>query len=198
MVPNYISVVPPNCMVITTVTLMMNFSLNVIKNQPWFVCDSFASLFLFPPNLYFLIWGGSHPQAMSFFDGSFYSSQMLHPSQLQQGAPSSQSLPIQQQSQQNASLSTSSSSSQKHMQSQQIRPHGSSIPSAGNLNQGLQNFQATTKARTSQLHHEMGSEDSPSADSRTRPNTSVYGQNFAMPFHSPNFALITPPTLQLL
>ncbi|XP_057546212.1 protein TIME FOR COFFEE isoform X3 [Amaranthus tricolor] len=138
--------------------------------------------------------GGSHPQAMSFFDGSFYSSQMLHPSQLQQGAPSSQSLPIQQQSQQNASLSTSSSSSQKHMQSQQIRPHGSSIPSAGNLNQGLQNFQATTKARTSQLHHEMGSEDSPSADSRTRPNTSVYGQNFAMPFHSPNFALITPPT----
>ncbi|XP_057546215.1 protein TIME FOR COFFEE-like isoform X2 [Amaranthus tricolor] len=136
---------------------------------------------------------GSQP----VFEGPFYPSQMLHPSQIQQqqGAQSSQSLTMQQQNQQNASHSTSSSSSQRHLQSQQMRPHGSSVPSAGNMNQGLQNFQITTKAQNSQLHNDMGGEDRPSTDdSRTLQNMSAYGQNFAVPFHSPNFALITPPT----
>ncbi|CAO2821841.1 unnamed protein product, partial [Amaranthus hypochondriacus] len=139
------------------------------------------------------IYRGSQP----LFEGPFYPSQMLHPSQIQQQqvAQSSQSLTMQQKNQQNPSHSTSSSSSQRHLQSQQMRPHGSSVPSAGNLNQGLQNFQITTKAQNSQLHHDMGSEDRPSTnDSRTRQNMSAYGQNFSMPFHSPNFALITPPT----
>uniref|UniRef100_A0A803N0Z6 Time for coffee n=1 Tax=Chenopodium quinoa TaxID=63459 RepID=A0A803N0Z6_CHEQI len=138
---------------------------------------------------------GSHPQPMSFYNGSFYSSQMLHPSQMQQqqAVQPSQSMQIQQQNQQNASLSTASSSSQKHLQNQQQRPQGSSAPGAGNPNQGLQ-IQAA-KGRMSQTHPDMGGEDSPStADSRNRPNMNVYGQNFAMPFHSPNFAMMTPPS----
>lgn len=141
---------------------------------------------------------GSHPQAaMSFFNGPFYSSQMLHPSQLQQqqAAQPSQSMQIQQQNQPNASISTASSSSQKHLQNlQQQRPQGSNAPGACNPNQGLQNLQAN-KGRSTQPHHDVGGEDSPStADSRNRPNMNVYGQNFAMPFHSPNFGLMTPPS----
>ncbi|KAM1109539.1 hypothetical protein ACFX13_009068 [Malus domestica] len=48
-----------------------------------------------------------------------------------------------------------------------------------------------------QLEPEMGGEDSPStADSRgSRANMSNYGQNFAMPMHPPNFALMTPPSI---
>ena len=138
---------------------------------------------------------GSHPQAMSFFNGSFYSSQMLHPSQLQQQQQSAttQSMQIQQQNHQNPSISTASSSSQKHLQqNQQQRPQGGAAATGpGSSNPSWQNFQAP-KGRP---HHDTGGEDSPStADSRTRPNLSVYGQNFAMPFHSPNFALMTPPS----
>ncbi|KAH9614897.1 hypothetical protein KSS87_023004 [Heliosperma pusillum] len=113
---------------------------------------------------------GSHPQAMPFFNGSFYPSQMLHPSQLQPNH-------------QNPTMSTApSSSSHKHVQNQQ-RPLGNS-PNLGNLNQN--SSMQTTKSR------DMGGEDSPSttADSRNRPNMNVYGQNFVMPFHSPNFALM--------
>ena len=54
MVPQLISMVTPKYMLITSVTLIIIFSLNVIKNQPWLVCDSFAFLFLFPPNPYLL------------------------------------------------------------------------------------------------------------------------------------------------
>ncbi|KAM1014526.1 hypothetical protein ACFX2C_044502 [Malus domestica] len=48
-----------------------------------------------------------------------------------------------------------------------------------------------------QLEPEMGGEDSPStADSRgSRANMSIYGQNFAMPIHPPNFALMTRPSI---
>ncbi|KAL9232860.1 hypothetical protein vseg_007923 [Gypsophila vaccaria] len=132
---------------------------------------------------------GSHPQAMSFFNGSFYSSQMLHPSQLQQAQPgpvSSQSMQqAQQQNQQIASISTASSSSQKHLQSQQQRHQGSGANNVGNPNQStmLQSFQGT-KGR------DIGGEDSPSSADSRRSNMSLYGPNFPMPFHSPNFALI--------
>lgn len=155
---------------------------------------------------------GTHPQAMPFFNGSFYSP--FHPSQLQQQQPPSHS-PQSQQGHQNPSMSSSSSSSQKHLHNQQQRP-----PHAGNnVNGGggsLQGF-PTSKNQPSQplqlqqrqhqgqhlshparqLESEMGSEDSPStADSRvSRPSMSIYGQNFAMPIHAPNFALMTPASI---
>ncbi|XP_021691913.2 protein TIME FOR COFFEE isoform X2 [Hevea brasiliensis] len=156
---------------------------------------------------------GTPPQAMPFFNNSFYSSQMIHP-QLQQQQPP---IPYSQQGQQvhqNPSISSGSSSSQKHLQNQQQRPHGSGINSgSGNLQgfpnsknqppqstqiqqrQQMQNQNVPYQAR--QLDGELGGEDSPStADSRvSRANMSIYGQNFAMPIQPPNFALMTPPTM---
>ncbi|KAG8636705.1 protein TIME FOR COFFEE isoform X2 [Manihot esculenta] len=156
---------------------------------------------------------GTAPQPMPFFNGSFYSSQMIHP-QLQQQQPP---IPHSQQGQQvhqNSSISSGSSSSQKHLQNQQQRPHGSGINSgSGNLQgfpnlknqppqssqiqqrQQMQNQNVPHQAR--QLDSELGGEDSPStADSRvSRANMSIYGQNFGMPMHPPNFALMTASTV---
>jgi hypothetical protein len=151
---------------------------------------------------------GTHPQAMPLFNGSFYSSQMLHPSQLQQQQPSTQTQQSQQ-GHQNPSITSGSSSSQKHLQNQQQRLHGSGVGGDGENLQGfpgpknqlphslpnqqrqqMQNQNVSHQAR--QLESELG-EDSPStADSQVfRPNMSLYGQNL-MPIHPANFALMNP------
>ncbi|XP_061338597.1 protein TIME FOR COFFEE-like [Gastrolobium bilobum] len=165
--------------------------------------------------------GTPHAQAFPFFSGSFYSSQMLHPSQIQQQQlPAAQS----QQSQQghhNTSISSGSSSSQKHAQNLQQKPNNASASNGGGggslqgfpitknpslqqlqlqqqqqqQRQQLQNHHTTHPAR--QFESEMGSEDSPStADSRlNRAAMNIYGQNFAMPMQTPNFALMTPASI---
>ncbi|KAJ4722430.1 Protein TIME FOR COFFEE [Melia azedarach] len=156
---------------------------------------------------------GAHAQAMPFFNGSFYSSQMIHPSQLQQ--QQQQPLPSQsqqsQQGHQNTSISSGSSSSQKHLQNQQQRPHNSGINGSSGTFQGFPasknqpqlqlqqrqqqpNQQVPHQAR--QLESEIGGEESPStADSRvSRANMSIYGQ-IAMPIHPPNFALMTTASM---
>lgn len=161
---------------------------------------------------------GTHAQAMPFFNGSFYPSQMLHPSQIHQQQQQQQQPPAQSQQNlhghQNPSISTGSSSSQKHLQNQQQRPHGNGgggtlhgFPAAKNQSsQPLQQQQQQRQQQQSQLvslqarqlESEMGGEDSPStADSRVSraANMSIYGQNFAMPMHHPNFALMTPATM---
>ncbi|KAJ6988450.1 hypothetical protein NC653_021388 [Populus alba x Populus x berolinensis] len=152
---------------------------------------------------------GSHHQAMPLFNGSFYSSRMVHPSQLQQQQQPSTQTQQSQQGHQNPSISSGSSSSQKHLQNQQHKPHGSA--GSGNLQgfpcpknqppqslpnhqrQLMQNQNVTHQAR--QLESELG-EDSPStADSRvSRANMSLYGQNL-MPIHPANFALMNPPPM---
>lgn len=153
---------------------------------------------------------GTHAQAMPFFNGSFYSSQMLHPPQIHHHQQHQQPPPQSQQSlqgHQNASISSGSSSSQKHLQNQQQRPHGNGVNGGGGNVQGFpapknqsshrqqqqqQNQHVPHQAR--QLESEMGAEDSPStADSRvSRANMSIYGQNFAMPIHPPpNFGFMT-------
>ncbi|GAU14862.1 hypothetical protein TSUD_46550 [Trifolium subterraneum] len=163
---------------------------------------------------------GNPAQAFPFFNGSFYPSQMINPSQIQP-----QQLPAQsQQSQQghpNATISTGSSSSQKHAQNQQQKANnanGSNGGGSGSLQgfpvtknphqqlilqqqqqqqqqqqrQQLHSHHASNAAR--QLESEMGCEDSPStADSRlNRATMNIYGQNFAMPpMQTPNFTLMT-------
>ncbi|XP_076958360.1 protein TIME FOR COFFEE-like isoform X2 [Bidens hawaiensis] len=152
-----------------------------------------------------------HPQAMPLFNGSFYSSQMIHPSQIPQ-PPQPAPPPTQvQQTHQNSSGSTSSS--QKHLQAQQ-RQQGSGAGALGGTANGSgsgvglhSGCPAAHKSRSQQmnpptqarhLENEVtGGEDSPStADSRvSRGATStigVYGHNFAMPVHTQNFALMTP------
>ncbi|GMH18824.1 hypothetical protein Nepgr_020665 [Nepenthes gracilis] len=135
----------------------------------------------------------SHAQAMPFFNGSFYSSQMLHPSQLQQQhLPHCQSLQLQQ-GYQNTGISTAASSSQRHLQNQQQRPKGS-VPNGGSTNPSLQMLPAPKNRASQPAQHEIGCADSPStADSHaSRSSMSVYGQNIALPFHPSNFSLLTP------
>ncbi|GFZ08841.1 time for coffee [Actinidia rufa] len=151
------------------------------------------------------VYRGTHGQPMPCFNGSFYSSQMIHPSQLQQQLPSTQP--------QNTTTSVGSSSSHKHLQSQQQRPQSSGTAYGGNGSGSLHSFPAP-KNQPSQvsmspqqpnqhqvLHveAEVGGEDSPStADSRiSRPTMSVYGQNFPLPIHPQNFALMISPPLAL-
>ncbi|KHN02705.1 Protein TIME FOR COFFEE [Glycine soja] len=162
--------------------------------------------------------GTPHAQAFPFFNGSFYSSQMLHPSQIQQQQLPAQSQQQSQQGHQNASMSSGSSSSQKqHAQNQQQKPNNNATGSNGGGS--LQGFPVTKnppslplqlqqqQPQQRQNHHpshparqvesEMGGEDSPStADSRlARATMNIYGQNFAMPMQSPNFALMTPASI---
>ncbi|PSR85370.1 Protein TIME FOR COFFEE like [Actinidia chinensis var. chinensis] len=148
---------------------------------------------------------GTHAQPMPYFNGSLYSSQMIHPSQLQQQPPSTRP--------QNTAASVGSSSSHKHFQSQQQRPQSSGTAYCGNGSGNLHSF-PVPKNRPSQtspspqqpnqhqarhLDAKVGGEDSPStADSRIpRPTMSVYGQNFPVPIHPQNFALMTSPPLVL-
>lgn len=152
---------------------------------------------------------GTHTHSMPFFNGSFYSSQMLHPSQLQQQQPPHQSHPNHQGLQNANNTANGSSSSQKNLSNQQQRPpHGSSVsgnfqgfpPSSRNQpsqSQQPQQQQNHASHQTRQLESEIGGEDSPStADSRVSlSNLSVYGPNFPMPMHTPNFALMTPATM---
>lgn len=155
---------------------------------------------------------GTHPPAVPFFNGSFYST--FHPSQLQQQQPPTNSQQSQQ-GHQNPSISSGSSSSQKHLQNQQQRPqHASGVVNGGgslhgyptSKNQSSQPLQMQQQQRQQQNQHvshprqlesEMGGEDSPStADSRvSRPSMGMYAQNFTMPLHAPSFALMTPAAI---
>ncbi|KAJ8547373.1 hypothetical protein K7X08_010959 [Anisodus acutangulus] len=166
-----------------------------------------------PPN-----YRGTHPQPMPLFNGSFYSSQMIHPSQVQQQhhqhqqqqqqPPTSQSQQMQQ-GQQNTSMSSGSSSSQKHLQNQQQRSQGNAVnggSGGGNMHNfpGTKNHPSQSPAHSQNQHmppltrhieNEAVSEDSPSTAERKRSHgpMNVYNQNFAMPMHSSNFGLMTPP-----
>lgn len=161
--------------------------------------------------------GNPHAQAFPFFNGSFYSSQMLHPSQIQQQQLPAQSQQNQQQGHQNTSISSGSSSSQKqHAQNQQQKPNNNTTGSNGGgslqgfpvtKNPPSQPLQLQQQPQQRQSHHtshparqvepEIGGEDSPStADSRlTRAAMNIYGQNFPMPMQTPNFALMTPASI---
>uniref|UniRef100_A0A2P2MG54 Protein TIME FOR COFFEE n=1 Tax=Rhizophora mucronata TaxID=61149 RepID=A0A2P2MG54_RHIMU len=154
---------------------------------------------------------GNHPQPMPFFNGTFYSPQILHHSQLQQQQPPATQSQHSQQDHHKPSISGGSSSSQKHLQNQQQRAHGSVLNGGSEKLQGfpalksqplqlqqqqqVQSHNVPHQAR--QLEAELGSEDSPStADSQvSRANMSHCGQNFAVAMHPPNFALMHPASM---
>ncbi|XP_060181777.1 protein TIME FOR COFFEE isoform X2 [Lycium barbarum] len=161
-----------------------------------------------PPN-----YRGTHPQPMPLFNGSFYPSQMIHPSQVQQQQqqqlpPTSQSQQMQQG--QHPSMSSGSSSSQKHLQNQQQQRSQGNAVNGGSGGGNLHNFPGTKShpsqspahsqnqhmpPQTRHIENEVGSEDSPSTAERKRSHgpINVYNQNFAMPMHPSNFGLMTPP-----
>lgn len=137
---------------------------------------------------------GTHAQTMPFLNGSFYSPQMFHPSQIQQQQPHSQ--PLVQSIHQNTSTSNGSSSSHKQAVTEQQR--GAQV-SANNLltstNIQLQQPHKQHGHSSRKLEAEM-SEDTPSvADSRaSHAQKSVYGHNFTFPVQQLNFALMPSAT----
>ncbi|KAJ0052265.1 hypothetical protein Pint_03321 [Pistacia integerrima] len=135
-----------------------------------------------------------HAQPLPYFNGSFYSSQIFHPSQIQQQQqPPSQ--PLIQAAYQNTTTSSASSSSHKQTQSQQPRGgpvSGNLLSSTSMLPHQQQKQHVPPSNQNRKLEPEMSGENAPSlADSRASHNqTSVYGQNFTMPLQPLNFALM--------
>lgn len=143
--------------------------------------------------------GGTQSQAMPCFNGTFYSSQMFHPSQLHQPQPHSQ--PLVQQANQNTSASSGSSSSNKHPQTQQLR--GTQISGNNFLTPTTMQSQQLQKQHVPSSHQsrkrdvELCGENTQSAvDARaSHIQKNVYGQNFAVPVPPVNFALMPSATL---
>ncbi|KAJ6709033.1 PROTEIN TIME FOR COFFEE [Salix koriyanagi] len=138
--------------------------------------------------------GGTPAQAFPFFNGSFYSSQMLHPSQLQQ----QQTQPVVQPGHQNASNSSGSSSSHKQPQSRQ--PRGAHASTNTFLTSAM--MQSQQPPKHVQSHHsrkldtEMSGESIPIiADTRAgHSKKSVHGPNFMVPVQ-PNYGLMASTTV---
>jgi hypothetical protein len=147
---------------------------------------------------------GAPGQPMPFFNGSFYSSQMIQPPHHQpqkqhQQQLTGQMLQSHAPNNQNGSASTGSSAAQKHLQNQQLRPpinHGNSqgFPTHKVQSQPL-NFQQRQQPRENATQHsETVGEDSPStADSRGSRSNVAYGQNYGMQMQPTNLGLMSSP-----
>ncbi|ESQ47629.1 hypothetical protein EUTSA_v10019888mg [Eutrema salsugineum] len=149
---------------------------------------------------------GAPGQPIPFFNGSFYSSQMIQPPHLQ---PQKQQQQQQQQqhaaqmlqghapSNQNGSVSTGSSAAQKHLQNQQLRPpisHGNSqgFPAHKVQSQPLSFQQRQQPRENATQHSETVGEESPStADSRAPRSNVAYGQNYGMQMQPTNLGLMS-------
>ncbi|XP_047333112.1 protein TIME FOR COFFEE-like isoform X2 [Impatiens glandulifera] len=137
--------------------------------------------------------GTPHPQSMAYFNGPFYSSQMIHPSQFQQQPQQQQQQPVVVQQQPNCS----SSSSQKHLQGQQQpRPvNNNNNANVGVVSGNFISFPQSAKDRSQsqssvqqQQRQDVGGDDGP--ENRVARG---YGQNLSVPVHHQNFALMNPP-----
>lgn len=128
---------------------------------------------------------GTHPQALPFFNGSFYSSQFFHPSQIQQ-----------QQLQAYSRTNESSASSSSHKQPPQSQqPREMSVTGSNNmLSSANMQQQLSQKQHAPKQESEMTRDNTPSTgDTRiltsSHNKANVYGQNF--PTLQPlNFALL--------
>lgn len=134
---------------------------------------------------------GSNPaQTMPFFNGPFYSSQMFHPSQLQQQQPHLQ--PLVQTTHQSTSTSSGGLSS-SHKQPRGAQVSGNNLlASSGTQLQQQQKQNLPPSNQSRKLEAEMTRENTPSvADSRaSHTQKSVYGQNFTVPVQPLNFTLM--------
>ncbi|KAK8933257.1 Protein TIME FOR COFFEE [Platanthera zijinensis] len=141
-------------------------------------------------------------QTLPYFNLSFYSPSMIHPTQLrlQQPPPGTQQQPpYSQQGHQNPSTSSGSSSSQKNtQQSQRVPTAAASAVTAGNSH-GFPSSKQQLLHQVRQIEPEPVGEDAPStADSRvSQAQKSMYTQKFSIPAHSQNFALIAPAAAAL-
>ncbi|XP_013628371.1 PREDICTED: protein TIME FOR COFFEE-like isoform X1 [Brassica oleracea var. oleracea] len=140
---------------------------------------------------------GAPGQPIPFFNGSFYSSQMIQ-------SPFSQPQKQQQQSgqilqshapnNQNGSVSLGSSAAQKHLQNHQLRPHGNSdgYPTHKVQSQVLTFQQRQQPRENATQHSDTVGENSPSAaDSRGSRSNVAYGQNYGMQMQPTNLGLMS-------
>ncbi|KAI3815517.1 hypothetical protein L1987_15188 [Smallanthus sonchifolius] len=130
-----------------------------------------------------------HAQAMPLFNGSFYSSQMIHPSQIpqppQQAPPPTQAQnhhPSQsQQTHQNSSGSTSSS--QKHLQAQQRQQGSGAAVNGGGSGSGgsLHNsYHAAHKSRSQQPSQQQNQHMNPALQARHLENEVTGGEDSSL------------------
>lgn len=120
---------------------------------------------------------GTHPQTMPFFNGPFYSSQMFHPSQIQQQQCQPQPLVT----------STSSASSSSHKQPTNDRQHGAQHCANNFLTSKSVQFQQQQHKQHVPVPHSSRKIESEMSDSITQ--KSAYGLNFAYPVQQLNFSL---------
>ncbi|CAE6195498.1 unnamed protein product [Arabidopsis arenosa] len=134
-------------------------------------------------------------QPMPFFNGSFYSSQMVHSPHVQPQQQSGQGQLTHAPSNQNTNVSTGSSAAQKHLQNQQRRPpvNSQGFPTQKVQSQPL-SFQHRQHPRENATQHsETAGEDSPSiTDTRSSRSNVAYGHNFALPMQPTNMGLMGP------
>lgn len=142
---------------------------------------------------------GTHAQAMPFFNGSFYTSQMLHPFQLQQQQPYPH-LPVRP-IHQNTTTSSGSSLSHKQPESQQLRGtqnSGNNVLNSSNmqLKQSQKHYMSASD-QSSKLEAEISTENSPSnADTRaSQARKCVSRHNYAVQFQPLNYTLMPSTTL---
>ncbi|XP_056866205.1 protein TIME FOR COFFEE-like isoform X1 [Raphanus sativus] len=146
--------------------------------------------------------GAPGQQPIPFFNGSFYSSsQMIQPpfSQPQKQQQAGQMLQSHAPSNQNGSVSSGSSAAQKHLQNQQLRPHGSSqgYPTHKVQSQSLSFQQRQQPRENATQHSDVVGEDTPStADGRGSRSNLPHGQNYGMQMQPTNFGLMSsaPPS----
>lgn len=147
---------------------------------------------------------GAPGQPMPFFNGSFYSSQMIQPphhqpQKQQQQQQTGQMLQSHAPSNQNGSVSTGSSGAQKHLQNQQLRPpinHGNSqgYPTHKVQSQPLSFQQRQQPRENATQHSETVGEESPStADSRGSRSNVACGQNYGIQMQPTNLGLMSSP-----
>ncbi|CAN8258471.1 unnamed protein product [Cochlearia groenlandica] len=144
---------------------------------------------------------GASGQPIPYFNGPFYSSQMIQPPHLQtqkQQQQAGQVIQSHAPSNQNGSVSTGSSAAQKQqLQNQQLRPpinqgNSQGFPTHKVQSQPL-NFQPRQQPRENATQHsETVGEDSPSsADSRMSRSHVAYGQNYGMQMQPTNLGLMS-------
>ncbi|OMP05063.1 hypothetical protein COLO4_09085 [Corchorus olitorius] len=135
--------------------------------------------------------GGTPTQAMPFFNGSFYPSQMFHPQVQQQQAHSQ---PVVQPAYQNTVTSSGSSSSQKQAESHQ--PRGGQVSNHNFLSstsvpsQQVQTYHMLPSGQSHKMDPDMNGENTTSNTQK-----SVHGQNPLFPHQPLNFALLPSATV---
>ncbi|OMO77688.1 hypothetical protein CCACVL1_14880 [Corchorus capsularis] len=135
--------------------------------------------------------GGTPTQAMPFFNGSFYSSQMFHPHLQKQQAHSQ---PVVQPAYQNTITSSGSSSSQKQAESHQ--PRGGQVSNHNFLSstsvpsQQVQKYHMIPSGQSRKMDPDMNGENTASNTQK-----SVHGQNPFPPHQPLNFALLPSATV---